>query len=168
MLNQFGVDYKEEDYWNLLLKLNWANLIKYKGFEAVLRSFFDGLVPTRYMLKKKHTIRNGERLKVGDVFTPTVWSDKPYRSPQIIFFTDVTVKNIWKYDVAVTSTGEHWLLNGTIISDSNNVRGNWFNAGFIQHIAENDGLELVDFLNWFKHPANFDGQIICWDKDLEY
>jgi hypothetical protein len=45
---------------------------------------------------KHHTIRNGNRWKVGDKFSPRVWSGKPYNSKQIILSDDVEIKQIYQ------------------------------------------------------------------------
>ena len=54
------------------------------------------------------------------------------------------------------------------VSESNEYMQQWFNCNLIKEIAKNDGLEVSDFLNWFKHPSNFSGQIICWSDSVEY
>lgn len=117
---------------------------------------------------KGHTIRAGHRFKVGDKFSPRVWSGKPYASKQIIIAPDIEVKKVWGYKVEVSKGIEQWYLDGTMVSESNEYMQQWFNCGLIEDISKNDGLELVDFLNWFKHPKYFDGQIICWDASINY
>ena len=97
---------------------------------------------------KHHTIRAGHRWKVGDKFSPRVWSGKPYSSKQIIIAPDIEVKKVWDFN----------------IRESNNLLQ--FEFQNIHNVATNDGLELVDFLQWFNKP--FDGQIICWNENIEY
>ena len=46
---------------------------------------------------KHHTIRNGNRWKAGDKFSPRVWSDKPYKSKQIILSDDIEIKKIYDF-----------------------------------------------------------------------
>ena len=48
---------------------------------------------------KHTTIRAGHRWKVGDKFSPRVWSDKPYRSKQITFAPDTIIKQIWNFEI---------------------------------------------------------------------
>ena len=55
---------------------------------------------------KHHTIRSGNRWKVGNKFSPRVWSGKPYNSKQIIIAPDIEIKKIW--DVKVEK--EHFNL----------------------------------------------------------
>jgi len=125
--------------------------------------------PSHFITPKWHTIRAGKHFKVGDYFSPRVWSDKPYTSKQITISPDLQIKRIWDYEVVVPKKGvEQWFLNGTMVSESNEYMQQWFNCNLIKEIAKNDGLELSDFLNWFKHPSNFSGQIICWSESVEY
>lgn len=108
--------------------------------------------------KKYHTIRAGNRWKVGDWFSPRVWSGKPYDSKQIIIAPDITVKKVWDFEIKV-SPGHGmriWINNNIIDSDTEN------------RLFLNDGLSKPDFLEWFKFPKKFDGQIICWDESINY
>jgi hypothetical protein len=38
----------------------------------------------------------------------------------------------------------------------------------LETLAQNDGLSLADFKEWFKWGTPFDGQIICWKDNIEY
>lgn len=125
--------------------------------------------PSHFINAKWHTIRAGKHFKVGDYFSPRVWLDKPYISKQIAIAPDLQIKKIWDYEVKCPSKDvEQWFLNGTMVSESNEYMQQWFNANLIKEIAKNDGLELADFLSWFKHPSNFSGQILCWSESVEY
>ena len=115
---------------------------------------------------KHHTIRAGQRFKVGDKFSPRVWSGKPYASKQIIIAPDIEVKATFNFEIQVdqdyVSIGiDDWLFYEE-------------NARFItQHealkcLAQNDGLSVADFKAWFKWPSEFRGQIICWNDKIEY
>ena len=104
---------------------------------------------------KHHTIRAGHRWKVGDKFSPRVWSSKPYQSKQIIIAPDIEVKKVWDFEVYFEKT-----LQQKQVLKLKSGKGN------IPEIATNDGLELIDFLHWFNKP--FDGQIICWNDSIEY
>lgn len=44
---------------------------------------------------KEHTIRKGKRWKVGDKFSPRIWSGKPYKSKQIILAPDTEIKQVF-------------------------------------------------------------------------
>lgn len=102
---------------------------------------------------KHHTIRAGNRFKIGDKFSPRVWSGKPYCSPQIIIAPDITVEKVWKFEIR----------GGTVLIDDVEI-----NADKINRIALNDGLDIDDFWKWFKYPQPFTGQIICWNLSINY
>jgi len=40
----------------------------------------------------------------------------------------------------------------------------------LEQLANNDGLTLEDFIHWMynKKEEAFEGQIICWDENIEY
>jgi hypothetical protein len=108
---------------------------------------------------KHHTIRAGNRFKVGDMASLRVWSDKPYRSKQIEF-AQVEVKKVWSVEITMSHTFWTIQINGKTIYDA-------------EPIAANDGLTLEDFVDWFTvHPKKkeqlFTGQIICWSDKIEY
>lgn len=100
---------------------------------------------------KYHTVRAGHRWKVGDKFSPRVWSDKPYRSKQITIASDIEIKKIW--DVEFDEDGCLWVY-GLIEGDH------------LNKVAKNDGLTTRDLLDWFNKP--FTGQIICWNEKIKY
>jgi hypothetical protein len=107
---------------------------------------------------KGHTIRGGNRWKVGDWFSPRVWSGKPYASKQIQFAPPIQLKKIWTFEWNIMTV----LLNGRPI---NNFE--------IEEIANNDGLVYTDFKDWFNiHPKKkqeiFEGQILCWNENINY
>lgn len=104
---------------------------------------------------KHHTIRSGHRWKVGDQFSPRVWSGKPYASKQIIIALDIEIKQIYNFDIDE---------NGII-----SVNGKYTHEypGIDRLIAKNDGLGFIDFYHWIIEPCfvkrvTFSGQIICW------
>jgi hypothetical protein len=108
---------------------------------------------------KHHTIRAGHRWKVGDKFSPRVWSGKPYQSKQIIIAPDIEVKKVWDFE----SKG------GWIYLKSKD--GNWAGVGQnkFTEIAKNDGLSYDDFKKWIKYPKDTGNmQIICWNENIEY
>lgn len=102
---------------------------------------------------KHHTIRAGHRFKVGDWFSPRVWSGKPYRSKQIIIAPDIQVKKIWDFRIDATD-GNYWIGDDCLS----------FNE--LKTIATNDGLEIDNFEHWFER--RFTGQIISWSDKIEY
>lgn len=105
---------------------------------------------------KLHTIRAGKHFKEGDYFSPRIWTNKPYSSKQITIAPDIQIKKIW--DIWHDENG--WWVNGDV-----------FYA--IERLAQNDGLSVQDFLDWFNvHPKKkgetFTGQILCWSNEVEY
>jgi len=108
--------------------------------------------------EKKHTIRAGNRWKVGDKFSPRVWTSKPYHSPQKIICDDLTICKIYEFKIL---EGRLFLIN--------NCTELYVDKDLITKIAQNDGLTLTQFDSWFKGGSkDFEGQIICWDPTFEY
>jgi hypothetical protein len=108
--------------------------------------------------RKHHTIRAGNRFKVGDMASLRVWSDKPYRSKQIEF-AQVEVKKVWPITIIVDEIFNP-IYSGNILIPT-------------CQLAKNDGLECDDFVKWFMiHPKKagsiFTGQIISWSDSIEY
>lgn len=101
---------------------------------------------------KIHTIRQGSRFKAGEKFSPRIWSEKPYMSKQIIFSEDLTITHIDRFEF----NRYHFILNYERIE---------FDDERLITIAANDGLNVQDFVAWFKKP--FIGQIIHW-TDYKY
>lgn len=127
-------------------------------FDSIL-SVKDGLTP------KYHTIRRGNRFKVGDTFSPRVWSGTPYRSKQVVIAPDITVKAVFDFKI----DPNHPLIVGVKKDDAPLFRVHYHLGKATEAIAYNDGLTLQDFASWFgdfKKP--FVGQIICWTDKLNY
>lgn len=106
---------------------------------------------------KHHTIRGGNRFKPGDMASLRVWSDKPYRSKQIEF-AQVQIQKVF----VIYSDGVLWWVNHQPAP-----------TYILERIANNDGLSIQDFLNWFAiHPKKdgigFYGQIISWSDKIDY
>lgn len=114
---------------------------------------------------KGHTIRAGNRWKVGDKFSPRIWSGKPYHSKQIIIAPDVEIKKVYNIELCRDEDGLlDCFINGKEIS-----------AYFgINELVKNDGLYHEQFIDWFtlspsfKKEKSFVGQIICWDESINY
>ena len=108
---------------------------------------------------KYHTIRAGHRWKVGDKFSPRVWSGRSYNSPQVIIGPDIEVKRAWNIEIKA---------NDKIIIDHCDF-GTFCEVNpDVIVLAKNDGLSTVDLLNWFPNNKGFEGQIICWNENIEY
>lgn len=119
---------------------------------------------------KHHTIRAGHRWKEGDWFSPRVWSGKPRHSKQITFAPDIKVKKVWPFQIIR-------VLDGMLSSYQMIVEGKelplFGPVEDVFYLAKNDGLEYNDFCDWFKMDTakkdiHFDGQIICWNENIEY
>jgi len=104
---------------------------------------------------KHHTIRSNQRWKVGDKFSPRIWSGQPYQSKQITIAPDIEIKKVWDFK----------LLGGNAFMTGHD----YMRDSFLGKIAMNDGLSLINFISWFKQfSENFDGQIICWNENVDY
>lgn len=106
---------------------------------------------------KHHTIRQGQRFKVGEYFSPRIWSGKPYASKQITICNPVRIEQIYN----IHFDGKEFYINGVLCAFTTLIR-----------LASNDGFLpqnknlLQAFQDWFTKP--FTGQIICWNKDIKY
>lgn len=105
--------------------------------------------------KKHHTIRAGSRWKVGDKFSPRVWSGRPYNSPQITIAPDIEVVKVWDIGLVIRGDHKEFVCGDTDLTGTS-----------ISKIAENDGLSVNDLFSWFNRP--FTGQIICWNPGVNY
>ena len=142
--------YFVEQIYNSLFSKN--NLMDYpKGLD----------IEDTIMGVKKHTIRNGNRWKVGDKFSPRVWSGNPYNSKQIILCEDLEVKKVFDFEIKIVEVDGGFASIGFL----NEKR---VSPDFLMEIAENDGLILEDFLAWFQFPKSFKGQVICWSDAVSY
>lgn len=117
-----------------------------------------------YAQYKHHTIRAGHRWKVGDKFSPRVWSGIPYRSKQIPFAPDIEVKKVWDFKIVLVE-------DGILRSYEMQIDGELRHTGM--EVFNNDGLAYNDFCDWFKMDSakktiHFDGQIICWNETINY
>lgn len=121
--------------------------------------------------KKHHTIRKGNRWKVGDKLSPRYWGDNineksgrsgPYQSNQIIIASDIEVKKVWGFEI--NEKKEIWVGGKRIVrQDCVSEK-----IGTLRAIAINDGLSFDDLLKWFQYPKIFSGQIICWNESINY
>jgi len=115
---------------------------------------------------KYHTIRAGHNWKVGDMFSPRVWSGKPYNSPQITIAPDIRVEKVWKFEIKIYTHPELVAPQAAAYIEDVPVIGNKY-----FELAKNDGLSHVDLIHWIQPkgiPTEFSGQIICWNKNIEY
>jgi len=115
---------------------------------------------------KHHTIRVGNRWKVGDKFSPRVWSGKPYNSKQIIIAPDIEIKKVYDFKIEVDADYVCILIDDWPFFEENSKFV--VNTGAIEILAENDGLSVQDLKDWFKWGKPLKGQIICWNESVEY
>ena len=160
--------YFVEKIWKFLWDNEKSNYNPLNGYFQ----YYDAAFPTEYFdikenihqhTPKGHTIRAGHRWKVGDKFSPRVWSGKPRATKQITIAPDIEVKKV--FDVNIEITGG---IAFSFFIDRKNIP-----TDEVVRLAKNDGLEVNDFLNWFAdHPKKkesvFTGQIICWDENINY
>lgn len=107
---------------------------------------------------KHHTIRAGHRWKAGENFSPRVWSGRPYASKMITIAPDIEIKKVWDFEIKEDGCV---FIDGELYAYSSSTDA-------LMVLAHNDGLELGDFIAWFKYPKPFSGQIICWDDSVDY
>lgn len=113
--------------------------------------------------QKHHTMRVGNRWKVGDKFSPRIWSGMPYKSKQIIIAPDIEIKKLWDVEVHSKMKYDDKLFR-VLINGKELVTKEQYAL-----LAKNDGLSEVDLLDWFWSPKKpFVGQIICWNKNINY
>lgn len=126
-------------------------------------------------LSKNHTIRTGNRWKVGDKFSPRVWGENineksgrkgAYQSDMIVIAPDIEIKKLWNFEIV---DGDYFLDGKQISFETPSGRD------LFDNIATNDGLSVVDLRAWFelspeykKNDNMFSGQIICWSDKIEY
>lgn len=107
---------------------------------------------------KNHTIRAGNRWKVGDKFSPRVWTGKPYQSKQYQFAPDIEIKKVWDFEMDLCGV---YSIN-KFYADENQC----------ELLAKNDGLTEEDLFWWFmkdfSKPKEFQGQVVCWNESVNY
>lgn len=138
--------------------LNWY-LEQYDNHFGV-----DAIENVQGFAPKLHTIRSGRRWKVGDFFSPRIWSGKPYASKQIIIAPDIEIKNVYDFSIATDGDYACYYFDSEIFFEHNDQFITQYAA--LEFLAKNDGLSVADFLSWFNYPKPFDGQIICWETDI--
>jgi len=161
LLNKLVPGWQFDDvYWRLLAELNDKKLKSGKLTTWQLVDFWKNL-DRSIKDEKAHTIRASHSKSVGQFLTPAVWSGRPYHDPQIIIAPDIEVKKIWDFE-----TDEC----GVIAIGGKYYFDEFDEFGLVSYkiLAANDGLDERDFLDWFKYPEPFNGQIIAWDENVNY
>ena len=116
------------------------------------------------MDQKHHTIREGHRFKAGDKFMPQFWSGRPYWSSPV---------NVLPFDMTVAKTFNFKMGSWGFQIDDTTYNADGDGAiepqmELLSLIGKNDGLDRHDLLEWFQFPQAFDGQIICWNPEINY
>lgn len=124
--------------------------------------FVDTLDTETIYSHKWHTIRAGNHWKKGDIFSPRVWSGKPYNSKQIIIAPDIEIKKV--FDLKYQHIRRPFVTNKNGLSYPN---------GTFHKMALNDGFDnREDLENWLLDGKGwspvFEGQIICWNESINY
>ena len=166
----------------------WKSLIQQKLVSALYTSHIAEtkkklgqlVLPQFDLIEAKHlTIRAGNRWKVGDKFSPRVWSGKPYNSKQRVIAPDLEIKKVWSFEIKNEFDKDGWYnffyVNGKMVlytTEQNPLQLSYRN------LATNDGLTDEDLVNWFKandgyysgktYKTQFSGQIICWNENINY
>jgi hypothetical protein len=91
ILNAKNINYHKHDYFDMLVELNRNSDIDLNTLSNFAQILSGSIRRTEC---KNHTIREGNHFKVGDKFSPRVWSGLPYKSKQIIFAPDIEVKQV--------------------------------------------------------------------------
>lgn len=155
--------YFVEQIWNGLNKLN---LPVPKNAELP-HDFMWSILPLSNYGDKYHTIRAGSRFKVGDKFSPRVWSGKPYNSKQIIIAPDIEIKKIFAIRIETDKDYTCIFIDNYPFFEENKTMVT--QLGAFESLAKNDGLSLQDLKDWFKYPKDSgEMQIICWNSDIVY
>ncbi len=116
---------------------------------------------------KLHTVRAGKHFKAGDYFSPRIWIGKPYNSKQITISEDIKLEKVFDIKIEIDKDYICVLIDDYAFYEENSRFVTQAEA--LETLALNDGLSVSDFKSWFnwgKQP--FDGQILCWSKEVEY
>lgn len=161
VLNALGIymPTNSADFQSYLCGLNTKSIAEGKlSYEDIIR--FCSSLSLIEIRSKIHTIRSGNRWKAGEKASLRVWSGVPYDSPQIIFAPDVELKQVIPISISKTAGNEILTVVGRSYAS---VGSSEIEDGSIfPKLAKNDGLALQDFLDWFKYPQPFEGQILAW------
>lgn len=109
---------------------------------------------------KFHTIRAGKRWKEGDKFSPRIWTGKPYNSKQFQFAPDLEIVKVYDFNIRQY----RFIVDGNTFYWQH--QSQWH--AHMEELCKNDGLSFGQFLDWFKIPCDFEGQILCWDNKIKY
>lgn len=107
---------------------------------------------------KLHTIRSGNRWKVGDKIHMKIWTRRPYHSKTFQFAPVLEVRRV--QDIEVWRS-PNYMMSAVLVD------GRHLTMREIRQLATNDGFDSVEqFFTYFNKP--FEGQIISWVEWVEY
>lgn len=118
---------------------------------------------------KYHTIRAGNRWKVGDMASLRYWQGKPrQKGSKQIEFAQVEIKKVFEIRIESDKDYTAILIDDWAFYEENKTFVTQVEA--LQTLAANDGLTVDDLKAWFKMPVKqpFTGQIICWSDKVNY
>lgn len=148
--------------WEGLDKLNMLHELSTPQLENEIKQYYEKMNYT----PKYHTIRTGNRWKPGDMFSPRVWSGKPYASKQIIIAPDIEIKKTFDLKVQHISRPFVTFKNAKGYNES-------YPEGTLEEMAFNDGFsDVKDLESWLLSGRGwdpvFEGQVICWNENINY
>lgn len=149
ILKALGINYEEKEYFELLKELNKESLNSGKLTEEKICQFWLELIPVE--TEKIHTLRKSTILNEGDVFSPVIWSGKPYKEPVLRFAPPQKVHSIESIYIDNVDSSIEQVIN----------LNNFF-------LAKNDGLTLQEFLFWFEKDMHSYFNIIHFVQQTNY
>jgi hypothetical protein len=109
---------------------------------------------------KIHTGRAGDSWSPGDVFSPRVWSGKPYASKQITFAPPLFVAQTERFGVVMYGDDvRFWKPYDDMRYKTRDMKRT-LSPENTETLAKNDGLSAEDFKAWFAKNKDFEGQLI--------
>lgn len=146
-----------------------------EGFFDAYSIEWNALLDDAYFMRdgespKYHTIRAGKNWKVGDILIPCVWSLDGGRftkgNKKIQFAPELEIVKVWDIEIEI----EYREMPEVKDIQAIYIRFDGMVMGVSQvRLAENDGLTYKDFRDWFMmDKKSFSGQVLCWNKDVEY
>jgi hypothetical protein len=132
-----------------LPRQQFINLPVFRKYDCAI-GLLDSFAP------KYHTIRAGNRWKVGDKASLRIWTGRPYASKQAkIVEEDVEVAKVFDITIKKLFDITFVHINGQQVTD-------------VRQLALNDGLTLPDMLAWLEPGLPFTGQILCFNPIVNY
>lgn len=176
ILRLFDVDYKSEDYLKILFQLNRENLENNRITGWQIEHFYKTLEQDISAIpQKKHTIRDTKRFSIGDFTSPRIWTGVPYNSPQITFYHDLRVEDMYLLHIGSisgkTNQTKSFLSIGPWSKKHNvsKVALSYVDPKMFLHdsqkqqLAYNDGLLMPDFKQWFSINDEWHaGDLVPW------